>query len=98
MVYNSTPHNTTKMAPSKALMGERTDLHNNVEPPKNPPDLDAKQRIEDLQFMHEYLTSQLDKAKEAIQTQYNKKHLKCTFHVGDWVILCISNLNTGHSL
>lgn len=83
------------MAPSKALMGERTDLHNNVEPPKNPPDLDAKWRIEDLQFMHEYLASQLDKAKKAMRTQYNKKHLECTFCVGDWVMLYTLNLNTG---
>lgn len=45
------------MALSEALIGERTNLCINVDAPQKVPNLDAKQRVEDLQFMCEYLES-----------------------------------------
>ena len=95
--YNRTAHSTLGISPSKALMGFRPSLGNEVwEKCSEGAALNAEQRAEEIREQRELLRDTLAKAKDAMAKQYNKHHKLKTFRLGDEVYLRAKNIKTIH--
>ena len=79
LVYNTTEHSATKLAPAVALKGFNPSLQINVNNPQRAAHLDVNEWLEDLHAMQEILKQQLQSAKDSMKHHYNKHHLNHTF-------------------
>ena len=79
LVYNTTEHSATKLAPTVALKGFSPSLQINVNNPQCTAYLDVNEQLEDLHVMWEILKQQLQNAKDSMKHHYDKHCLNHIF-------------------
>ena len=79
LVYNTTEHSATKLAPIVALKGFNPSLQINVNNLQHTTYLDVNEWLKDLHVMWEILKQQLQSAKDSMKHHYDKHCLNCIF-------------------
>ena len=92
--YNNAVNASTGLRPFKALMGYNPDFDIEIFQGPKPASQNAQKRIEELDALRRQLQASWEQARNAQKKYYNKKHLKKSFDIGNWVYLAAKNIIT----
>lgn len=93
MVYNNSTHSAHATTPAYALMGIRPDLRLSVQTQEQEQEAgDVATRVNEMVVMREQLRTRLQRAKEIMKRNADKKRMDKNFRVSDWVLLRNKNI------